>query len=115
MTVHEPIAGNSRHIITASSGEHRDQLVTDFFNHFETLEKSKDVVVLKRREITFNEQKYQERRAFDRSWKGWLLFFLFMGNPTETAIATSAREEAAVTALPLGTDMIEIHLPHRQD
>ncbi|MEQ1576730.1 MAG: hypothetical protein ABL894_03670 [Hyphomicrobium sp.] len=112
MTDLELTASNGHHIITASSREHREQLITEFFNHFETVEKSEDVVVLKRRAVTFKEQKYQERRAFDRSWTGWLLFLLFMGMVTEKEPKSDpdSREAAALAALPAGTDVIEIQL-----
>lgn len=116
MTDLELTASNGHHIITVSSREHREQLITEFFNHFETVEKSEDVVVLKRRAVTFKEQKYQERSAFNRSWKGWLLFWLFMGPmATEKEPKPDPREPAAVAALPAGTDVIEIQLAHRRD
>lgn len=115
MSIPEPTGSSGRHVITAVSREHREQLLTEFFNHFETVEKSEDVVVLKRRAVSFKEQKYQERRAFDRSWKGWLLFWLFLGDATAKEPEPSARQEAGPTALPAGTDVIEIQLSHRRD
>ncbi len=108
-----PTGSSGRHVITAASREHREQLITEFFNHFETFEKSEDVVVLKRRAVTFMEQKYQERSAFNRSWKGWLMFLLFMGMATEKEPKPDPREAASLASLPAGTDVIEIQLAHR--
>lgn len=115
MTNLEPASCSGRHVIAAANREHREQIITEFFNHFETVEKSEGVVVLKRRTVTFKEQKYQERRAFDRSWKGWLLFLLFMGLATEKEPKPDPQEAAALAALPVGTDVIEIQLSPRLD
>lgn len=64
---------------------------------------------------TFEEQKYQERRAFDCFWNGLLLLLLFMGITTEKEPKPDPREVTALTALPAGTDVIEILLSHRRD
>lgn len=108
---------NRHHVITVSSREHREQLITDLFNSYEMNEASEDVVVLKRREVTFREQKYQARLRRDRSWKNRLavlfLWDFFGGAAPEEKPETTAREAAVMAALPTGTELIEIRLFHK--
>jgi hypothetical protein len=111
-----PINNSGRHIVVASSRADRDRLISDYFNHFEIVEKGEDVDVLQRRPVSFKEKRNQERLAFDRSWKGRLEFLLGLlispmssGWPAEKPKATSG-ECMAMAALPPGTEVIEIHL-----
>lgn len=109
-----------RHIISALSREHREQLLSDFFNCFETLEESDDVVVLKRRSISIKEQKNEENCKFDRTWLGWLLFFapgLLSGSAVGGSSSwpePSEREKSEIAALPPGTEVIEIRVARRE-